>query len=299
MNFNGPAKSYLSEPAASPECPSGFAHVPSDANLGTTAFCVARFEMKAVKTSDGSLLSDGGSDQALGAVLPSAYRAEVRADGSPWIGLTSLEASTACMVQGWELISNPQWQAVARNLESNKENWTEGAVGYGVMYRGHTDNSPAANLPVSSTTNDYTDTLNNSSNAVGSGAEQRRTLYLTTGEAVWDFSGNVAEILSTLINAGGIHPGLTNLGPFEFDSTYFDFQAHPVSRLLFAPLGANPVHYTSAHGMGMLYGGSTGGITRGSGRTAGFTGGIFYTRLDGGPYTRNAITGFRCITQPE
>ncbi|MFZ9521186.1 MAG: hypothetical protein ACO3A4_11990, partial [Silvanigrellaceae bacterium] len=77
------------------------------------------------------------------------------AAGVPWVNIkrgtdeSSLgSALMACKNAGpgHRLISNTQWQTVARNAESVASNWSGGAVGNGSMARGHSDNSPATIL---------------------------------------------------------------------------------------------------------------------------------------------------------
>jgi hypothetical protein len=87
------------------------------------------------------------------------------------------------------LVSNGEWQAVARNIESNITNWSGGKVGEGTVPRGHSDATPYLSLPLTSEADPYYGTGNSAS----SGSEQKRTHQLSTGDVVWDLAGNVQE----------------------------------------------------------------------------------------------------------
>ncbi|MEN9825065.1 MAG: hypothetical protein RI953_810, partial [Pseudomonadota bacterium] len=136
--------------------------------------------------------------------------------GSPWVMIargtdetTVGSAFKACKDAGpgnYRLISNTQWQTVARNAESVPANWSGGAVGNGSMALGHSDDT--SNL-VGALANDidskpYSGTGNSASDPVGSGWEQRRTQTLSNGELVWDFAGNVWQWVSEDFAALGV-----------------------------------------------------------------------------------------------
>lgn len=43
---------------------------------------------------------------------------------------------------GYSLITNAQWQTIARNIEQVSANWSGGSVGAGSLNRGHSDSAP-------------------------------------------------------------------------------------------------------------------------------------------------------------
>jgi len=73
-----------------------------------------------------------------------------------------------------------------------KQNWSGGSVNSGIIYQGHVNNNPGSALAAS---DDDTDNLNGMTGGIGtnSGNNSSRVLYLSSGDAIWDFSGNVWE----------------------------------------------------------------------------------------------------------
>ena len=160
---------------------------------------------------------------------------ESRPTGTPWVNISRDNSISACQAlqqqylgttpdattgTGFQLISNTQWQVVARNAEAQAVNWSNNAVGSGVLNRGHSDNAvsatevtnswcfgctaPSTNLsalPNSvSDSNSYFATGNSSAtkwNELGAsptpGTDQKRTHSLSNGATLWDFSGNIAQ----------------------------------------------------------------------------------------------------------
>ena len=120
------------------------------------------------------------------------------ADKLPWVGLKQQEASSKCqsLGGGYDLISNEQWQTIARNIAGVSENWSNGVVASGELNRGHSDGAPARvlaaaadNLACSETDQICSDSSWNS---------QRRTHTLSNGNKIWDFSGNAYEWVSNI-----------------------------------------------------------------------------------------------------
>jgi len=79
------------------------------------------------------------------------------------------------------------WKVLAKNIASNPANWSGGAVGSGTLYGGHNDNSPANTITPS------TDDSNGYANTGQTSGNQKRVLYTSEGNAIWDLSGNVWE----------------------------------------------------------------------------------------------------------
>lgn len=257
-----------------PSCPTGFIEVPGDATFGTSDFCMAKYEMK-----------DAGSSVPVS-----------QASGVPWNLLDQTAAASACSAKSWKLISNAQWQTVARNIEAQAANWSGAAVGSGMLRRGHTDNvvdgTNCVSAPCAASTDDadgFYGTANSASDAWGSGAEQNRTHVLSNGEVVWDFSGNVAEWVSGTVGTDVIpSPSLSAAGTVQFSTL------SAANRLLFGPSGS----YTSTESAGQLIAGSGsygGAMVRGGHRNSGLTGGIFAVDLTVAPTLTNQKIGFRCV----
>lgn len=66
----------------------------------------------------------------------------------PWTDVSQTDAANACSALGarFRIISNTQWQTIARNTENVALNWSGNAVRKGRMAKGHSDNLPAQKL---------------------------------------------------------------------------------------------------------------------------------------------------------
>ncbi|MCA9492151.1 MAG: hypothetical protein KC621_19595 [Myxococcales bacterium] len=265
-------------------CPDEYVFVPGDEDLGSTPFCLARYEMRVVGLQDGNV----GFDPT--------YVAESRATGTPWAGVDKSQARVACDAIGfdYQLVTNLQWQAVARSIERNPANWSGGAVGAGTIPRGHCDEDPLAALP--SNGNPCVGTNNPACTDPGSADwAQKRTHELENGELIWDLAGNLRE------QVDGSPGGPSGLW-MSYDAAAFTtdpgWEDH---RLAFAPAGP----YTEAQGVGRLYGGS-GNLTRGGSFDPDGSGsGGSRHDLDVGVFAAHNNTwnttsteGFRCVFVP-
>jgi len=167
-------------------------------------------------------------------------KAESVPDGFSWQLIRGDDASSqdsamrACSELGSEyrLMSNTQWMTIARNIEATAKNWSLGAVGRGVLVRGHSRQhsmlSPAF-LEQSSDQQPYFGTGDSESSAW----EQRRTFVLSNGEVIWDFAGNDWQIVSDDVSSLGLSE-LTE-GTFDYTAEYFSNQAGAVNRLIAGP----------------------------------------------------------------
>lgn len=74
-------------------CPTHFIKVPANTALGTSDFCLAKFEMKA-SLNDGTAVFDGNNN---GTPLDtSLHKPESRPDGIPWVRITLAQAAAEC-----------------------------------------------------------------------------------------------------------------------------------------------------------------------------------------------------------
>lgn len=188
--------------------PKGFIFVPGDPDLGTEDFYVSKYEMKIYGMDNGD--QDYNPD----------FTAESRASGTPWINLTLQQAREECAALGddFHLITNAEWMTIARNIEKVAANWSDNQthltgmsnaylnVGHscrqgfrGIQYRknggsGFTEGPLAASIDdndglyglLKADFENQVQTLNSNGWNVF-----RRTHFLTTGDVIWDFSGNV------------------------------------------------------------------------------------------------------------
>jgi len=177
------------------------------------------------------------------------------ASGTPWASITQTNASTysANVVgcTGCHLITEDEWLTIARNIIGVASNWSGGVVGSGYIYSGHNDYSPANIIDASTDDNDgYYGT----GNSISSGANQKRTLTLSNGAVIWDFSGNLKEFTAGVI-AGGQQPGLSG------ETAYATKQFNNVSLLWNGlPAAAQPGNvypgassWSGTQGIGALY----------------------------------------------
>jgi prepilin-type N-terminal cleavage/methylation domain-containing protein len=256
------------ETVANFNCPTGYIKVPGNSLYKTKDFCVMKYEAKA------------GS---------ATVAATTQAIGLPQINISQSNSITSCSLNGagYGLMSNAEWMTIARNIEAQASNWTGGAVGSGVLWRGHTDNNPSSALAASTDNDPYSGT-NDSSPSI-----ERRTYTLSNGEVIWDLSGNVWEWLSDTIqgqdkpntNSGGLWQewrDINNYGALSYDLT--------------SPSNSE---WNSSQNMGQYYAGSlTGGpfaFRRGVNWDDTSNSGIFSLRLTDSTSFTNIYYGFRCV----
>lgn len=251
-------------------CPTGYILVPGNPTFGTSDFCVAKYEMKNV-----------------GGVATS------QASGKPWVNINRNDARAKCqsLGTGYKLISNAQWQTIARNIEQVAANWQNGSVGSGALNRGHSTVSPSDSLAASSNDNDACSGTGQS--CTGSTWNSlKRTHKLSNGEVIWDFSGNVSEWVNDDYSSLGVNPAFDSGKWIEFTSSSVGTN----NRKLFGPSNSS---WSSTQAVGKVYGGSAGGIYRGgawNSITANI--GIFTTYLINKAAFLNAYIGFRCVYDP-
>jgi hypothetical protein len=97
---------------------------------------------------------------------------------------------------------------IAADVLSVKYNWTGGAVGSGIINKGHVNGDPLSALAAST---DDADNLYGITGKIGTGPTNNssRVLYLSSGDTLWDFSGNVGEwTIAQTVNQIG-NPGDT------------------------------------------------------------------------------------------
>jgi hypothetical protein len=173
-------------PGAGSNCPENYVKVAANANLGTSEFCVAKYEMKNI----GSV-------------------ANSQASGTPWVniprdtssGVTGAIARCQALGGNSDLISNAQWQAMAREIETVQSpvgtylNWSNNSTsGNNYINRGNSYPWPGF-IRAASTDNDPCSGTGLSNCAANSHSDfiQKRTHTLKSGETIWDVAGNVWE----------------------------------------------------------------------------------------------------------
>lgn len=185
-------------------CPVGYIIVPGSKTYGTSDFCTMKYEAK----DDGN-----GNPVSVSAGDPWVYVPQIDASGKTGAINLSKKVCSGC-----HLMTEAEWMTIAQNVLNVASNWSNNSVGHGYIYSGHNDAVPDNRLPADADdTNGYYGTQNFAREytitpTVGDliGDSQRRTLTLSNGEVIWDFSGNVSEWTDAQISGG--QPGVTGAG---------------------------------------------------------------------------------------
>jgi len=266
------AISYIRRP-----CPSNYVGVSKNPKFGIHKdFCIAKHEMKNVN----------------GKPFPIA-------ESLPWVDISPADAKLACLSlgKGYDLISNPEWMALANEIESNKDNWIEGEIGNAGLYRGHTDGNPRFILSGSNDSDPYHETGNNSI----SGKEQRRTYSLSNGEIIWDISGNAWEWVNWTIDESLTFPPNCNMLTWTELNSLKCKELLKTDYLPANPTGINKDHYNSNLGMGKFMGSTDNSPTpaiRGGKWNLKTASGIYSLYWNPIKLSGHPDVGFRCVYRP-
>ena len=276
-------------------CPENFVGVPSLEDYTVSSFCVSKYEMK-----------NDGSGNAVS-----------QAAGVPYTGVSRDDAVTKCTGMGssYDLLTNDGWQSIARHIELVGDNWSGGNVGSSEGFsQGHSYESP------NDVFNDFL-VASSDDNKGCYGTDQicdgrtwnrkRRTHTFSSGEVIWDVSGNAWEWMKddNSDDNNGVYGD--NAYMSQVTST-----SHTTARSLsggttttarvakdqFGPSGDFSSLNSGHHGgLGYGYLNQNGGaVIRGGSRSSGEYGGIFQVSLahsNEGGLMANSI-GFRCVYYP-
>lgn len=277
-------------------CPDGFVEVPAWDDTGLVPlgsevindrFCVMQFEAKNV---GGKPVSQPAS--------------------TPWLNITIENAQIACGNLGWEdqnhfdLISNQEWMAIARNIESVNTNWLFNTVPEKVMlYTGNSNgNAMSTTKQVTDINDPYTDTGDSALDPIGGGREQGRTFELSNGSVVWDMAANAWEWVDWDKNTLGLQtpPVCANPDNAEEILSVLDGSGNVISDCLgwnksdFMP--TDPT-LTKADGVGVFQGDFNGvQMNRGGDPEEG--GGIYTIGRENDLAIEDPLVGFRCVFRP-
>jgi hypothetical protein len=241
--------------------------------------------------------------------------------GFPWISVDLPTSKAACeslntlnsISSKYDLISNPEWMAISRNIEAQSSNWSNGVVSLAnELSRGHSDDSPSAVLDISDLNDPYDQTLNSSLDSPSLGWEQKRTHTLSNGNTVWDFAGNVWEWTDFSMGTGlqVVLPakkpfvssdGIPQAGYKELND--IDTLIGENGTDVFLPSVWRPsnVTYSHAQGVGQYYAGdntSGGSLIKGGAYNEGNHSGIYALALDQETTGSGGWLGFRCVYRP-
>lgn len=275
-------------------CPSGYVLVPKNDSYVPYNFCVMQYEARA-RTTSGTVDLDGCNEA--GCTTSSwgtaAHSPTSVATGLPWRMIGHGTALAECKSLGprYDLVSNAQWQTIARNLELVPRNWTSGTVGVGCMFNGNN--------------NDTTCGYNGANPEGGTGRNSRARLFLSNGQEIWDLAGNLTEWVSD--------PNTFSYGPEIFMSGV-SLATHATTGILndqvaraakeqFGPAGTytgcnNGTDDRCGFGYGWLSP-ANGAISRGGNYNDTFYAGVFMNYLLNGTGGGGSVnSGFRCSYIP-
>jgi hypothetical protein len=143
-----------------------------------------------------------------------------QASGTPWYGIkrglstsTSNSALNACASLGekYSLISNEQFQRIARDIEQTSSNWSGGNINYGYLRYGGAGSAYDDLLPASTNDTEGCAGYVNVS-CTGTWHESKRTHTLSNGNVIWDLAGNAHEYVKESPSELNLQNYITNLG---------------------------------------------------------------------------------------
>jgi prepilin-type N-terminal cleavage/methylation domain-containing protein len=243
-------------------CPDGYVSVPGNSYYNTLpGFCVMKWEAK----------NSGG--------------AVSQASGLPWVGISQTSAKDACSnANGAHLITNNEWMTINRNIEAQGRNWTGvTGVGDGMVYRGNHEGTGDASC--------YAEEILTGENTPDPlcfhDGRNKRILYLTNNEEIWDMSGNVWQWVDQTVTGSSNHPspsgslsGITNYGQFSYDD-----------------IRPSQPSWSHSQGLGYYYSSfseSERAFCRGGSWGNGSSAGLFALLLGISPTNTGTLFGFRC-----
>ncbi|MCB9094372.1 MAG: hypothetical protein H6621_04805 [Halobacteriovoraceae bacterium] len=279
--------------------------VPANAGgLGLPSFWVMKYEAKAWNdvNSDSNIaiseVDSEGCDENPGCAGTSVnwgiadHRPVSTYFGKPWrrIRATNTVGECESIGAGYGLITNDEWMAIARDVENQAVNWTGNSVGSGCLFRGNSGEvttGDGSNI-VDSCGYDGADPEQ------GASRDIRAILTLSNGEQIYDFAGNIEEIVDW-DNPLALNPGL-DTGPVVCSGS--ELPAVACGSLVDADYNTGNGTYDRTNGVGYLSTGVNGGAGRGgyylNGDIAGaFRLGLLYAGMSAPDYM-----GFRCVYRP-
>ncbi len=136
--------SYFHAAGISPPstCPTGFIPVPGNKDFNQPGFCVAKYEMTYAdadvpNSCEGTCPGSPVENNTVG--YSTDYNTITYIAGKPIVSLpnkypivkiSQIAAIASCKALGtnYHLITNNEWMTIARNIESNSDNWSTGIV---------------------------------------------------------------------------------------------------------------------------------------------------------------------------
>ncbi|USN47023.1 MAG: hypothetical protein H6626_12630 [Pseudobdellovibrionaceae bacterium] len=339
-----------------PTCPTGYILVPALADYTTEDFCVMKYEAK-VQIDVGGVIHDWGCDTdttpttgngtCTGVsdnwveVVPQASTPVSVPEGRPWREIDRDHAIDECRSLNsesaeldrdndvntdgtYDLITNDEWQTIARNIEQVASNWEENKVGgastgytgtdNNQLNHGHADSTPNEPLMADGddtnacigTGQEVSATIDDSCPGTGAGwSPEKRTHTLSNSEVIWDLAGNVWEwVKDNNSNAYGsdnyfsLITDLTHLNLYSLSGGTTNTAR--TAKNQFGPL-YDYTSLTTGNRGGLGYGyvnSSAGAVLRGGYWNVITFSGVFAASLYYGPASSFNGIGFRCRFSP-
>ena len=187
------------------QCPEGYAPVPRltndrDINLNYD-FCVMIYEARSETNRRSSYRSrdssfrDRRETQRDQEEVRREYseKAVSKSGDDPWVDIPRGEAERRCgnNGSGYELITNSEWQTIARNIELEPSNWS---LGHADVEAGNYLNRGLLSLRNSR------DSGYSRGGSSSRWEDSKRTHFLPNGEELWDISGGVWEMVADTVS---------------------------------------------------------------------------------------------------
>lgn len=271
------------------DCPNGYVPVPANSGLNSSEFCVMKHEARAWIDANSDGIVDTGEVDADGCLEggcttdnwgTGTHKPGSTDEGIGWRRISQDNAKTMCTNLGtrYDLISNPEWMAIARNVENVDANWSGATVGSGCLFRGNNGWNDACGY-------------DGSDPEGGTGRNTKAKLTLDNGEEIWDLASNLWEWVDW--SKGGS----LEATPLTCDTSGWA-ELTAVSCVDFPNDTFNSENgtFTSTEGMGKFYGSTGGGaMVRGRYSGGGDGSGIYSTYLGYSFWNLDSLIGFRCV----
>jgi hypothetical protein len=248
-------------------CPNDYLYINGNSSLGTSDFCVMQFEAK-----------DFGG-------IPTSSATQI-----PWVNIDLPSAKTTCnsLGGGFDLLSNPEWMTIAREIESLASNWTSGVVGSGCIFMGHNGQ------PTGASGCHYQGATSVLDHGTVGARNILARLILNNGQEIWDFSGNAAEWIDWTVG------GALDLGPDSCAGGSSDLNTVSCSALQSSDYLPNDTSLIGTNGVGKLNlfptaNSGKGAAIRGGAINEAASVGIYRLNLSQASTITSQFLSFRCV----
>lgn len=257
--------------------------VPANAGgMGLGSFYVMKYEAKAWEDSNVNTIVDNGEIDSDGLSVSTANSKPISVESNlPWRTIDANDAAAECESLGanYHLITNDEWIAIARDIESVNTNWSGGSVGSGCLSTGNSGETTCG--------------YDGLEPEAGSSRNARASHELSNGNTITDFAGNLSEWVDwdspTAPTAG------YQSAPTTCSAGWTELPVVSCPAVNSTDYDTSNGSFDSNNGVGMFYGGAGGGALRGGSWSNMLMAGVFSVALDAPPtYTQDSI-GFRCV----